>query len=106
MVEQLVLSSLYDWAASHPGWRGTYRLKRWLVKKKLGRVQQLGRQVSVIGPIRVENAGHLALGNRVELKSSWHRPIGLFVTQPAALLTIGDYTFVNWGVTIGVAVMF
>ena len=63
----------------------------------------MGRDVSVIGPIRVENAGRLILGNHVELKSSWHKPIGLFVTRPAAQLTIGEHTFVNWGVTIGVA---
>jgi maltose O-acetyltransferase len=65
-------------------------------------VQQLGRGVELFGPIHLQNLGYIEIGQHVELRSSWHRPISISVVNPAGSLIIEDGVFVNWGVTMGV----
>lgn len=102
MIRQLILAELGDWAYRHPRWRGTWRLRRWIIKGQLRSVQHIGRGVGVFGPIHVQNAGRIEIGQYVELRSSWHRPVSLVVVRPEARLVIEDHVVINWGVNIGV----
>lgn len=102
MIGELILAELGAWAFAHLAWRGAWRLRQWTMRRQLGAVQRVGSGVEVFGPIHLQNRGHMEIGDHVELRSSWHRPMSLVVVRPEARLVIEDHAFVNWGVNIGV----
>ena len=64
-------------------------------------VDQVGKGVRTIGRPRVENFGHMELGNGVVLRSVL-LPLEL-TTGIGGRLIIGTETFINYGVSIGAA---
>jgi acetyltransferase-like isoleucine patch superfamily enzyme len=102
MIQELILAELSTWANEHQSVRGVWRLRQWIIRQQLRTVQQVGRGVEVFGPIRLQNLGQIEIGQYVELRSSWHRPISITVLRPGARLLIGEHAFINWGVNIGV----
>lgn len=98
------LANLYRWGmANMHTIPGAWRLAQWTQRRQLRAVQQYGHGVEVFGPLCIENNGFIEIGNYVELRSSWHKPVSLFVVKDDAHLIIEDYAFINWGVHIGVA---
>lgn len=91
------------WAQAQPRTPGIWRFLRWVQLQQLPGVQEVGTDFDLVGPIYFVNAGHVKIGNHVTLRSSWHRPIALSVTNPNARLVLDDYVVLNWGVNIGVS---
>ena len=69
-------------------------------KWKLRKCNKTGTLCTVAGRIAIANYGTIILGNRVRFRAS-HLPIELG-TCPGGVLTVGDTTFINSGVSIGV----
>lgn len=102
MIRELTLAELGAWTYKHLAWRGAWRLRQWTMRRQLRAVQKVGQGIEVFGPIHLQNAGHIEIGDHVELRSSWHRPMSLVVVRPEARLVIEEHAFINWGVNIGV----
>ncbi len=62
-------------------------------------VQRVGRAVRTVGRPRIVNHGRMEIGDRVNLRSIMV-PVEL-TTAAGAVLTIGDDTFLNYGVSVG-----
>lgn len=103
------MPSIYFWALVHSfandhlERRGMWRLSVWAMRKMLRPVQKYSTELSLTGPIIIENQGTIEIGRYTTLRSSWHKPISFSVTSPQGRLLIEDQVFINWGVNIGVA---
>lgn len=64
----------------------------------LRKCSKVGLLCRVVGKVIVENDGRIYLGNRVVIRGS-HVPVEL-ATYRGAVLSIGDGTFINGGVSI------
>ncbi len=102
MSSAFALATILEIVQNHLGWPLMWRTRRWAISHILRGVQ-LDGDVSVEGPLYLENHGHIRFGSGVILRSSWHRPIALSVMSSEATLTIGQGAFLNWGVDIGLA---
>lgn len=88
---------------AHPRTPGVWRILRWVQLQQLRGVQEVGTNLDLVGPIYLANSGYIKIGNNVTLRSSWHRPIALTVSNPGARLILDDHVVLNWGVNIGVS---
>jgi acetyltransferase-like isoleucine patch superfamily enzyme len=62
-------------------------------------VNRVGSGVRTVGRPRIDNAGHMEIGDRVTIRSV---PVPAeLTTTPGARLTIGSDTFVNYGASLG-----
>lgn len=104
MLSQYLFALLTDWATQHIDHRGAWGLRTWAWKKQMRAVQMIGTGCLINGPICIDNRGQIEIGDDVELRSSWHKPISINVVNSQARLKIEDGVFINWGVSIGVAV--
>jgi len=103
MLTQYLCASTANWASQHIHYRGAWRLRTWAWKKQMQGVQKVGAGLLINGPVYIDNRGQIEIGDHVELRSSWHRPISISVVDTQAHLQIEDGVFINWGVSIGVA---
>lgn len=102
MIRELILAELGAWAYEHRELHGAWRLRQWTLKQQLRTVRNVGLGVQVFGPLQLMNLGQIEIGQYVELRSSWHRPISIATVRPEARLVIEQFAFINWGVNIGV----
>jgi len=62
-------------------------------------VDEVGAGVRTLGRPRIDNAGHMQIGDRVTIRSV---PVAAELTTTAnARLVIGDDTFINYGASLG-----
>lgn len=74
--------------------------------KKLGiywqlkNVQKIGNEIELTGPVIIENAGTIEIGDQVIFDSKWYKPIYIQLSRPEAKLTIERNAFINFGTEI------
>lgn len=103
MLKTYLSAALQSWISDRTtrNWWGFWRLKKLALRWQLSAVQKFGIWPEVTGPVFIQNAGRIEIGDRVILGSKWHRPISLSLLKPEAKLIIGDDVFINYGVDIG-----
>lgn len=103
MFETYLSAAVQNWASvkTKQKWRGFWRLKKWALEWQLRQVQKIGVYIEINGPVFIENAGCIEIGDRVILGSRWYRPISISLARPEARLVIENDVFINYGVDIG-----
>ena len=100
---QAYLSALFQtWAAdkTKKNWRGFWRVKKLGIRWQLKNAQKIGAEIELTGPVIIQNAGTIEIGDRVIFDSKWHKPIYISLSRPSAKLVIEKNAFINYGTEI------
>lgn len=103
MLKTYLIAALQNWAAARTkqNWRGLWRLKKLALQWQMQGVQRIGSEIEITGPLVIQNAGTIEIGNQVILGATWYKPIVFSVARPDGRLIIENNVFINYGVDIG-----
>jgi acetyltransferase-like isoleucine patch superfamily enzyme len=111
MFDAYISAAFQAWAAkmTKEVWPGFWRLKKLGIDWQLKDVQKFGENIELDGPVIIENAGTIEIGNQFMFVSKWYKPIYISLKNPDARLIIeggtsnGDIpglSFINFGTEI------
>jgi acetyltransferase-like isoleucine patch superfamily enzyme len=102
MLEAYLSAAFQTWAAAktRKNWRGFWRLKKLGISWQLKKVQNAGSEIELTGPVIIQNAGMIEIGNQVEFGANWYKPVFIQVARPEARLTIENNVYINYGTEI------
>jgi acetyltransferase-like isoleucine patch superfamily enzyme len=102
MLEAYLSAGFQTWAAAktRKNWRGFWRLKKAGIQWQLKRVQKIGSEIELTGPVIIHNSGMIEIGNQVIFGSNWYKPIYVQLARPEARLCIENNVYINYGTEI------
>jgi acetyltransferase-like isoleucine patch superfamily enzyme len=102
MLEAYLSAAFQTWAAARTrdNWREMWRLKKLGIQWQLKNVQKIGKEIELTGPVIIQNAGTIEIGDQVVFDSKWYKPIYIQLSRPNAKLIIENNASINYGVEI------
>jgi maltose O-acetyltransferase len=103
MIKAYLSAAFQTWAADKTkrNWRYFWYLKRLGIQWQLHNAQKIGEKIELTGPVIIDNAGTIEIGNQVIFGSKWYKPINISLSHPEAKLIIENNVFINYGTEIG-----
>ncbi len=102
MFRAYLSAAFQTWASAktRQNWRGFWRLKKLGIRWQLKNAQKIGSEIELTGPVIIQNAGTIDIGNQVIFDSKWYKPIYIQLARPEAKLTIERNVVINFGTEI------
>src|SRR5574341_583436 len=102
MFRAYLTAAFQTWARAktRQNWRGFWRLKKLGIRWQLKNAQKIGSEIELTGPVIIQNAGTIDIGNQVIFDSKWYKPIYIQLARPEAKLTIERNVVINFGTEI------
>lgn len=75
-------------------------MKKLGIRWQLKNAQKIGSEIELTGPVIIQNAGTIDIGNQVIFDSKWYKPIYIQLARPEAKLTIERNVVINFGTEI------
>jgi maltose O-acetyltransferase len=95
-------AAFQTWAADKTkrNWRYFWHLKKLGIQWQLRNAQNIGKEIELTGPVIIQNAGTIEIGNQVKFDSKWFKPIYISLSHPGAKLIIENNAYINYGTEI------
>jgi acetyltransferase-like isoleucine patch superfamily enzyme len=102
MLEDYLSAAVQTWAAAktQKNWWHLWRLKKLGIQWQLKKVQKIGSEIELTGPVIIRNSGRIEIGDQVGFMSNWYKPIFIQLARPEAKLTIENNVYINYGTEI------